>query len=134
MLPLAGTQKKVTVDNALKVTVSYSREEANLNKAGDNVTVTFAGKADAAIQKIEMVTATRVSKPKVGAKEVDIMRTNETAYFHVTVEPKSEEYTGELIVKRKNGANEEWCDHPDSPFSGNQPFLVPVTGTDFRCR
>ena len=131
LLPLAGTQKKVTVDNALKATVSYSREEANLNKAGDNVTVTFAGKADAAIQKIEMVTATRVSKPKVGAKEVDIMRTNETAYFHVTVEPKSEEYTGELIVKRKNGANEEWRDHPDSPFSGNQPFLVPVTGTDF---
>lgn len=131
LLPLEGTQKKVNVGNDLKVTVSYSREEANLNEVGDYVTVTFAGKRDAAMQKIEMVPATRVSKPKVGNRDVDIMRTDETAYFHVTVEPKSEEYSGELIVKRKNGRGEEWIDVEGSPFSGEQPFLVPIKGTDF---
>jgi hypothetical protein len=131
LLPLNGTQKTVNVGNDFKATVSYSREEVNLNKAGDFVTVTFAGKTDAAIQRIEMVTATKVSKPKVGNRDVDIMRTDETAYFHVTVEPKSEEYSGELIAKRKNGRNEEWEDVEGSPFSGEQPFLVPIKGTDF---
>lgn len=132
LLPLEGTQKKVNVGSDLKVTVSYSREEANLNEVGDYVTVTFAGKTDAAVQRIDMVPATQVSKPKVGNRDVDIMRTDETAYFHVTVEPKSEEYSGELIAKRKNGWNEEWTNvNVQESLSGGQPFLVPIKGTDF---
>jgi hypothetical protein len=131
LLPLAGTQKKVTVGNDLNAAVSYTREEANLKNVGDYVTVTFAGKTDAAIQRIDMVTATQVSKPKVGKNEVDIMRTSESAYFHVTVEPKSGKYNGSLTVKRKNGWNDSWVNLSGTLFSGEQPFLVPISGADF---
>lgn len=131
LLPLAGTQKTVTVASDKTVSVSYNRTEAKLNNPGNYVTVTFAGATDHAKQKVEMVYASKTTKPKVGTREVDVARTAETAYFNVNVEPKSGAYTGTLIAKRKNGTNDAWIDVPGSPFSGTQPFLVPISGTDF---
>lgn len=131
LLPLAGTQKTVTVDNDLKATVSYTRSEAKLNNPGDYVTVSFAGKTDYALQRVNMVTASSTTKPKAGDIEIDVMRSNETAFFNVTVKPKSGDYTGTLVAKRKNGMNGEWVDISGSPFSGAQPFLVPISGADF---
>lgn len=131
LLPLAGTQKTVTVGNDLKANVTYTRTEANLGAPGDYVTVSFAGPTDYALQRVNMVTASNTTSPMVGDNEINVMRNDETAYFNVTVEPKSGTYTGTLVAKRKNGVNEQWADVPGSPFSGEQPFLVPISGTDF---
>lgn len=131
LLPLEGTQKEVTVGQDLTATVGYSRAEANLAEPGEYVTVVFNGATDYAKVRIDMVPATTVSKPKVSTKEIDVARTSETAYFHVTVGPKSSEYTGNMIARRKNGKNEPWVEVPGSPFSGEQPFLVPISGDDF---
>ncbi len=131
LLPLAGTQKTVTVGSGLTASVTYTRAETNLNDPGDYVTVSFAGETDYAIQRVNMVTATETTKPKVSGVEVDVARNDETAYFNVTVEPKSGDYTGTLVAQRKNGVNEPWVAVTGSPFSGDQPFLVPISGTDF---
>jgi hypothetical protein len=131
LLPLSGTQKTVTVGSDLMATVTYARNETNLSSPGDYVTVSFAGETDYALQRVDMVTASSTTKPKVGDIEIDVMRSNETAYFNVTVEPKSGPYTGTLVAKRKNGVNAAWENVPGSPFSGDQPFLVPISGTDF---
>lgn len=130
LLPLAGTQKQVTVGADMKATVTYSRTEAKLNKVGDYVTVTYSGATDYANKRVDMVPATIVSKPKVAGKEVDVARTSETAYFNITVTPKSGTYAGNLIAKRKNGVNDTWVTF-GGPFTGAQPFLVPIAGTDF---
>lgn len=54
LLPLDGTQKEVTVDSDLKTTVTYSRQEAQLNEPGDEVLVTFAGKTESAQLRITL--------------------------------------------------------------------------------
>ncbi len=131
LLPLAGTQKTATVGSDLKASITYTRAEAGMAKAGDYVTVTFAGKTDYAKQRVDMVPATTVTKPKVAGKEVDVARTSETAFFNVTIVPKSGAYSGTLIAKMKNGKNDAWVNITGSPFSGTQPFLVPISGTDF---
>jgi hypothetical protein len=131
LLPLAGTQKTATVGADLKASITYTRAEANLVNIGDYVTVTFAGKTDFAKLKITLGAATTVSKPKVSGKEVDVVRTSETAYFNVNVSMKSGGYTGNLVVKMKNGINDPQVDVAGSPFSGSLPFLVPISGTDF---
>ena len=131
LLPLAGSQKDITVGSDLTATVSYTRDEANLVNAGDYVVVVYNGKTDYAKQRIDLVPATTFSKPSVSGIEVDIARTSEIAYFHVNVEPVSGSYSGTLVAKMKNGVNEPWVDITGSPFSGNQPFLVPVSGDDF---
>jgi hypothetical protein len=131
LLPLAGTQKEVTVGPDLTATVAYTRAEANLAEPTEYVTVVFNGATDYAKVRIDMVPATTVSKPKVGTREIDVARTSETAYFHVTVDPKTSDYTGDMVARRKNGKNEPWVDVPGSPFSGAQPFLVPISGDDF---
>jgi hypothetical protein len=131
LLPLEGTQKEVTVGADLTATVAYTRAEANLAEPTEYVTVVFNGATDYAKVKIDMVPATTVSKPKVGTREIDVARTSETAYFHVTVDPKSSDYTGDMVARRKNGENEPWVEVPGSPFSGAQPFLVPISGDDF---
>ena len=51
LLPLAGTQKNVTVGNDLKTTVTYTRAEAKLASVGDYVTVTLSGKTSQALLK-----------------------------------------------------------------------------------
>lgn len=131
LLPLAGTMKTATVGSDLKASVTYTRTEAKLSKALDYVTVTFAGETESAKQKVEMVAATTTTKPKVSGKEVDVARTNETAFFNVSVSPKEGPYSGTLAAKRKNGKNDSYVDVTGSPFSGAQPFLVPISGTDF---
>jgi hypothetical protein len=131
LLPLAGTQKEVTVGSDLTATVAYTRAEANLTEPSEYVTVVFNGATDYAKVRIDMVPATTVSKPKVSTKEIDVARTSETAYFHVTVDPKSSDYAGDMVARRKNGINEPWVEVEGSPFSGAQPFLVPISGDDF---
>ncbi len=131
LLPMAGTQKTATVGSDMKATVTYTRAESLLTKATDYVTVIFNGATDYAKVKVDMVPATSVSGPKVSGKEVDVARTLETAYFNVTVIPKEAAYAGTLSAKRKNGKNAAWVNVTGSPFSGVQPFLVPISGTDF---
>lgn len=131
LLPMAGTQKQVTVGSDFKATVTYTRAEATLNAVGDYVEVCFNGETDYAIQRVDMVAATTVTNPMVSGEDIDVARTAETAYFNVMVEPKEAAYTGDLVAKRKNGVNEAWVDITGSPFTGNQPFLVPISGDDF---
>jgi len=131
LLPLSGTQKTATVGADLKATITYTRAEAKLNAVGDYVTVVFNGKTDYAKQRVDMVQATSTTKPKVTGKEVDVARTPETAFFNATVVPKLAAYTGTLVVKRRNGIKAPLVDVTGSPFSGTQPFLVPISGTDF---
>jgi hypothetical protein len=129
LFPLSGTQKQVTVGSDLKVSVSYTRQEAKLNKPGDYVTVTFAGDTDYALQRVDMVAATTTTRPMVVGVTVDVARTAETAYFNVTVAPKSGAYDGTLVVRRKSAVGDPWVEV--GVFSGAQPFLVPVSGSDF---
>ena len=131
LLPMAGTQKEVTVGSDLKATVTYTRAQANLNAPGDNVRVIYNGATDFANASVVMVAAATSSKPKVGNIEIDVARTSETAYFNVTVDPKSEAYTGSLVAQRRNGTDGTWEDVPGSPFTGTQPFMVPISGDDF---
>src|ERR1700712_877330 len=128
---MAGTQKKVTVGNDLKATVTYTRTEANLTKATDYVTVVFNGLTDYGKVRVDMVPAITVSKPKVGTLDIDVARTDETAYINVTVVPKQAAYAGTLVVKRQNGISGAEISVPGSPFSGTQPFLIPISGGDF---
>jgi len=131
LLPMAGTQKTATVGADLKASITYTRAEAKLVNVNDYVTVVFNGKTDYAKQRVDLVAATTISKPKVGAKEVDVARTSETAFFNATIVPKSATYAGTLVVKRKNGKNAPLVDVAGSPFSGGQPFMVPISGADF---
>lgn len=130
LLPLAGTQVTATVGGDMKATVTYTKEVAQLLAVGDAATVVFNGATDYAKQRVELVPATSTTKPKVGDKEVDVARTAETAYFNVTIAPKGGAYIGSVIAKRKNGKNDAWVTIP-GPFTGTQPFMVPITGTDF---
>ncbi len=131
MLPLAGTQKDVTVGSDMKASVTYTRAEAKLNAPGDNVRVVYNGATDYAKATVEMTAAATSSKPKVSGIEIDVARTSETAYFNVTVDPKSGAYTGGLVAQRRNGTTGSWVTVAGSPFTGAQPFLVPISGNDF---
>lgn len=46
LLPLANTQKDVTVGNDLKASVTYTRDQANLKGVDDYVVVVFNGVTD----------------------------------------------------------------------------------------
>jgi hypothetical protein len=85
LLPLANTQQDVTVGSDLKASVTFTRDQANLQGVGDYVVVVFNGKTDYAKQTVTMKNAMTVSKPLVSGKEVEVARTNEVAYFNVTV-------------------------------------------------
>ncbi|MEJ7681610.1 MAG: hypothetical protein WKG06_27945 [Segetibacter sp.] len=129
LLPLAGTQKEIKVGSDLKTSVSYTRVEAMMNVPGDFVTVTFAGKTDANLLRVSMINATKISGPKFGDKGVEMMRTADTAFFDIMVQPKLGAYTGSVIVKRKNGANDPWVNVGTGSFSTMSK--VPVSGNDF---
>jgi hypothetical protein len=131
LLPMAGTQKTVTVGSDMKASVTYTRDEAKLAASADYVVVVFSGKTDYAKQRVDMVPAVSVSKPTVNGKEIDVARTSEVAYYKVKVEPKAGAYSGTLVAKMKNGVNDPWVEISGSPFSGTQPFMVPIKGTDF---
>lgn len=49
LLPLAGTQKDITVGADLKTSVTYTKAEAGLVNVGDAVTVVFSGATDSGI-------------------------------------------------------------------------------------
>ena len=49
LTPLSGSKKTLTVDGDLKVSVTYTLQEAELEKIGDFVVVTFAGDTDSGI-------------------------------------------------------------------------------------
>jgi len=49
LLPLAGTQKDITVDSELKTSVTYTKAEAGLVNVGDVITVVFSGATDSGI-------------------------------------------------------------------------------------
>ncbi len=129
LLPLAGTQKEVTVDNDLKTSVTYTRAEAQMNEPGDYVTVTFAGKTDANSLRVSLVSALKITGPELGDKAVDIMRNDDTAFFDISVMPKISAYTSQVIVKRKNGTNDPWVDVAPGNFTTGSK--VPVVGSQF---
>lgn len=129
LLPLAGTQKNVTVDNDLKATVTYTRTEAKMNAVGDFVTVTFSGKTDAVVTRINLKNATSVVGPEYESKIVDIMRSNDTAYFDISVQPTLAAYTELVTVKRKNGSDAPWVNVGSGSFATGSK--VPVSGNDF---
>src|SRR5690606_9948176 len=131
ILPVQGTKKDVTVDQDLNISVSYTREEATLAEVGDYVTVTLAGQTESGILRIDMKSAFDVSQPEFNGKAVSIIRSAEVANFQVEVTPANSEYTGDIVAKRKNGTNGTWEDVPGGPFSGPQPYLIPIAGTDF---
>lgn len=129
LLPLAGTQKNVTVGPDLKATVTYTRAEAKFTGPGDYVTVTFSGKTDAAITRVDLKTATTIVGPLFGNKTVDIMRSPDTAFFDIAVQPKLAAYSGLVSVKRKNGTNAPWVNVGTGGFATGSK--VPVSGNDF---
>lgn len=49
LLPLAGTQKDITVGSDLKTSVTYTKAEAGLVNVGDVITVVFSGATDSGI-------------------------------------------------------------------------------------
>ncbi|MEO6948632.1 MAG: hypothetical protein ABI123_03300 [Ginsengibacter sp.] len=127
LLPLSGTQQTVTVSNDLTVSITYTRAQAQLNEPGDNVYVSFAGKTESASIVIQMNRATSVSTPQVNGTSVNVIRGAGTAWFNLKVQPKSGAYTGNVIVKKRNGMNDAWMD------VGNFMAMdkVPVSGDDF---
>lgn len=131
LLPMTATQKQATVGADLKATITYTRDEAKLVNASDYVTVVFNGLTDYAKQRVDMVPAITTTKPKVSGIEVDVARTSEVAYFNVNVMPKAAAFTGNLVAKRKNGTTGSWVAITGSPFTGAQPFMVPISGDDF---
>jgi hypothetical protein len=129
LLPLAGTQKSITVGADLKASVTYTRAEAKLINAGDFATVTFAGKTDANIIRVDLKTATSIAGPLYGGKSVDVTRTGDTSFIDILVQPKLANYAGTVTVKRKNGVNAPWVNVGTGSYPANGK--VPVSANDF---
>jgi len=49
LLPVAGTEKSITVGSDFKASVTYTRTEAHLLTVGDAITVIFSGNTDSGI-------------------------------------------------------------------------------------
>ncbi len=126
LLPIAGTQKKLTVGSDFKVSVTYTRAQALLIKPNDVVTVTFAGKTESAFISIPLVLAGSVKGPLYGGTAVNFRRYSGDAYFDVVVAPKKATYTGTITVLKKNGINLAW--NSTSYAYGTK---VPVSESDF---
>jgi hypothetical protein len=127
LLPLAGTQKQVTVASDLTASVNFTRAQAMMNVPGDFVTVTFSGKTESASVVVTMFKATTVSNPEYGGNPVNVTRSAGTAFFDVAVNPKLNPYTGTVIVKRKNGIKDLWVNVGSFPSPSN----IPISGDDF---
>jgi hypothetical protein len=54
LLPIAGSEKSITVGGDFKTSVTYTLKEANLLKVGDAITVTFSGATDSGIISITL--------------------------------------------------------------------------------
>lgn len=132
LLPLEGTVKKITVDSDLKFSVSYTREEANLNKPGDFVRIVFGGETASNQMPIEMERAITTSVPQYKGIEVNPTRLAGTAYFTVKVQPKTGTYNGStLTVKGKNGVDGRWKEIGKGDYNYSDSVMVPITGADF---
>jgi len=57
LLPLAGSEKSITVGNDLKTSVTYSLAEAGLVNVDDAITVVFSGATDSGIIRITLQAA-----------------------------------------------------------------------------
>lgn len=126
LLPIAGTQKNLTVGSDLKVSVTYTRTEALLKKVNDVVTVTFAGKTESAFTSISMGLATSVKGPLYDGKAVNIRRNSGAAYFEVAVAPKAAAYTGNVTVLKRNGIALAW-----TPTDYAYGTKIPISGDDY---
>jgi hypothetical protein len=126
LLPIAGTQKKLIVGADLKVTVSYTREQALFKNVNDQVTVTFAGKTESAFTTISMGLATSVKGPLYDGKAVNIRRNSGAAYFEVAVAPKAAAYTGNVTVLKRNGIALAW-----TPTDYAYGTKIPISGDDY---
>ena len=127
LLPIAGTQKKVILTADLTASVNFKRSEALMTKAGDVVTVTFAGKTESASRVITMKKATTVSGTKYNGKLVPVIRSAGSAYFDVNVSPLLAAYSGTVLVSSKNGINDAW--QSVGSFPGT--CKVPISGDGF---
>ncbi|XOV91005.1 MAG: hypothetical protein ACFHWX_12440 [Bacteroidota bacterium] len=54
LLPLAGTEKNITLDGSLTGSVTYTKAEAGLVNVDDAVTVVFSGATDSGIIQIRL--------------------------------------------------------------------------------
>ena len=54
LIPLAGSEKSITVGGDLKTSVTYTKAEAGLLEVGDEVTIVFSGDTDSGIIVIEL--------------------------------------------------------------------------------
>ena len=126
LLPIAGTQKKLIVGSDLKVTVSYTREQALFKNVNDQVTVTFAGKTESAFTTMSMGLATSVKGPLYDGKAVNIRRNSGAAYFEVAVAPKAAAYTGNVTVLKRNGIALAW-----TPTDYAYGTKIPISGDDY---
>lgn len=126
LLPIAGTQKTVTVGSDLKASVTYTRAQGLLVNPGDAVYVTYAGKTESALTSLTLGKATTVKGPLYATKAVNIFRNAGAAYFDVTVSPKASSYTGSVTVYKKNGIALPW-----SSASYAYGTKVPISGDDY---
>lgn len=127
LLPLEGTQQQVTVADDLTASVTYTKTEAQMTTPGDNVYVSWAGKTESASLVVTLTPATSVSGPEFDGKPVKVIRNAGTAYFDVSVQPKSGAYNGMVVVQKKNGFNDSWVSVGSFPGDSK----VPVSGDDF---
>lgn len=127
LLPLEGTQQSITVGSDLKASVTYTKAQAQMVNPGDNVYVSWAGKTESASLVVTLTPATSVSAPKYNGNPVKVIRGAGTAYFDVSVQPKSAAYNGMVVVQKKNGVNNPWISVGSFPANSQ----VPVSGDDF---
>ncbi len=131
LLPLAGTQQSITVASDLTASVTYTKVQAQMANPGDNIYVSWAGKTESASLVVTLTSATAVTGPfydvNGAPKSVKAIRGAGTAYFNVSVQPKSGAYAGMVVVQRKNGFNAPWV----SVGSFAAISQVPFSGDDF---
>jgi hypothetical protein len=128
LLPLAGTAKQVTVDNDLKVSVTFTRTEAQMANAGDPVMVTLAGQTESGRIQVVMAEAMTITNNSAlfAGKSITLVKSDEAAYFEVKVTPRNTTYTGNVVAERKVG-NGAW----ENVGTFSSPYIIPVTGNEF---
>lgn len=129
LLPIAGTAKQATVDADRRISVAFTRAEAQLVNVGDVVTVTIAGATESGLVRVTLTSAMALAGPHLGGTGVTLVRSDEEAFFRVQVTPRNTTYTGAVVAQRRSGAGGDWIDI--GTFAAPQPYQIPVTGNDF---
>ncbi|GEO10265.1 hypothetical protein SAE01_27610 [Segetibacter aerophilus] len=127
LLPLAGTQQNITVASNLTASVTYTKAQAQMVNAGDNVFVSWAGKTESASLVVTLSPATSINGPSYNGSSVKVIRGAGTANLDIIVAPKSGAFTGNVVVQRKNGMNAPWI----NVGSFAAVSQVPISGDDF---